>query len=82
MKKPLLLVIRGWLCVSFAPLVEVLAFIESGKVKALAQPDIKQRFAEQGSDPSGTTIAEFKQFIAGELDKWARIVKISSAKVE
>ena len=28
------------------------------------------------------TPVEFKQFIAGELDKWARIVKLSGAKVE
>ena len=57
---PAAALLGGQVQVLFAPLVEVLTFIESGKVKALAQPDIKQRFAEQGSDPSGTTLAEFK----------------------
>jgi tripartite-type tricarboxylate transporter receptor subunit TctC len=51
-------------------------------VKALAQADIKQRFAEQGADPAPTSPTEFRQFIATELDKWARLVKISGAKVE
>ena len=51
-------------------------------VKSLAMAEVKQRFAEQGSDPSGTTPAEFRQFITGELDKWARIVKVSGTKVQ
>ncbi len=51
-------------------------------VKALAQADMKQRFAEQGSDPAGTTPAEFRKFIAAEVGKWAKLVQISGAKVE
>ena len=68
--------------VSAATPADVIGKLNGAVVKALAQPDVKKRFAEQGSDPSGTTPAEFKQFIAGELDKWARIVKLSGAKVE
>ena len=51
-------------------------------VKALNQPDIRQRLAEQGSDPAGNSPAEFRQFIATEVDKWANIVRISGAKVD
>ncbi len=51
-------------------------------VKALNQADIKQRLAEQGADPAGTTPAEFRQFIVTEVDKWANIVRISGAKVD
>jgi tripartite-type tricarboxylate transporter receptor subunit TctC len=51
-------------------------------VKALAQSDIKQRLAEQGSEPAGNSPAEFRQFIASEVDKWANIVRISGAKVD
>lgn len=51
-------------------------------VKALNQADIKQRLAEQGSDPAGTSPAEFRQFIASEVGKWAKLVQISGAKVE
>jgi tripartite-type tricarboxylate transporter receptor subunit TctC len=51
-------------------------------VKALNQVDMKQRLAEQGSDPAGNTPAEFKQFIVAEAEKWATVVKISGAKVD
>ena len=54
----------------------------SAIVKALAQADIKQRLAEQGSNPAPNSPAEFRQFIAGELGKWAKLVQISGAKVD
>ena len=56
--------------------------LNSAIVKALNQADMKQRLAEQGSDPAGTSPAEFRQFIAGEVGKWAKLVQISGAKVE
>ena len=61
---------------------DITAKLNSAIVKALAQADIKQRLAEQGSDPAGNTPAEFRQFIAGEVGKWAKLVQISGAKVE
>ena len=126
----------GQIQVIFAPLVEVLAFVEAGKLKALGvttrqrsplfpdipaigellpgyevalwngivvpantpaeivnklnnaivraltQADIRQRLAEQGSEPSGNSPAEFRQFIAAEAEKWANLVRISGAKAE
>jgi tripartite-type tricarboxylate transporter receptor subunit TctC len=129
-------ILSGQIQVLFAPLVEVLAFVESGKlkglgvttrqrsslfpdipaigevlpgyevalwngivipantpaeivnklnnaiVKALNQADIKQRLAEQGSDPAGNSPAEFRQFIAAEVEKWGTLVRISGAKVD
>ena len=61
---------------------DIINKLNAAIAKSLAQPDIKQRFAEQGSDPAPTSPAEFRQFITTELDKWAKLVKISGAKVE
>ena len=61
---------------------DIVAKLNGAIVKALSQADIKQRLAEQGSDPAGNSPAEFKQFIATESEKWARIVRISGAKVD
>ncbi len=51
-------------------------------VKVLNQPEIKARLAEQGSEPVGNSPAEFKQFIAAEVEKWKSLVRISGARVE
>ena len=51
-------------------------------VKVLNQPDVKARFAEQGSEPVGNSPAEFRQFIAAEVGKWKELVRISGAKIE
>ncbi len=51
-------------------------------VKALNLPEIKARLAEQGSEPVGNSPAEFKQFIAAEVEKWRSLVRVSGAKVE
>jgi len=51
-------------------------------VKVLNQPDVKARLAEQGSEPVGSSPAEFRQFIATEVGKWKELVRISGAKIE
>jgi tripartite-type tricarboxylate transporter receptor subunit TctC len=61
---------------------DIVSKLNSSIIKALNQPDLKQRLAEQGSDPAGNSPAEFKQFISTEVDKWAAIVKVSGAKVD
>lgn len=61
---------------------EIVGKLNGAIVKSLQQADIKKRLAEQGSDPAGNTSAEFRQFIAAEVGKWAKLVQISGAKAE
>ena len=44
-------------------------------------PDLRERYAKLGADISGGTAAEFGAFIKAEHEKWARVVKLSGAKV-
>jgi len=46
---------------------------------ALALPDVKQKFAEQGAEPRGWDSAQTGRFIQAESAKWDKVIK--SAKV-
>jgi len=45
-------------------------------------PELRERYASLGADVSGGTPAEFGIFLRNEHEKWARVVKLSGAKVE
>jgi tripartite-type tricarboxylate transporter receptor subunit TctC len=49
---------------------------------ALADPKIKERYAELGSTVFPTMPVEFGKFIATETEKWGKVVKFSGAKVD
>jgi tripartite-type tricarboxylate transporter receptor subunit TctC len=51
-------------------------------VKALNAPDIKGRIEADGSQPVGSSPEEFRRFMQADLDKWAKLVKESGAKLD
>jgi tripartite-type tricarboxylate transporter receptor subunit TctC len=51
-------------------------------VRALKQPEIRDRFLREGADPIGSTPAEFSALVKAEFAKFAKVVKDSGAKLE
>ena len=49
---------------------------------ALALPDVKQKFAEQGVEPRGWSPEETGRFVRAEVDKWARVIKSANVTIE
>jgi tripartite-type tricarboxylate transporter receptor subunit TctC len=56
--------------------------IQADIAKALAVPEVRERFVAQGAQPGGSTPDQFAAFIRAETDKWTKVVKISNAKVD
>ena len=54
----------------------------AGVTKILSAPDMRARLAAQGAEASPDTPAQFAQFIASEIAKYARVVKASGARVD
>jgi tripartite-type tricarboxylate transporter receptor subunit TctC len=50
--------------------------------RALQARDVRERLAGLGAEPVGSTPAEFRAFVQGEIEKWARVVKASGARVD
>src|SRR5215213_9177446 len=46
-----------------------------GTPTAIADPAVKQKLADQGMKPIGDTPEHFREFIAGDAVKWAKVIK-------
>jgi tripartite-type tricarboxylate transporter receptor subunit TctC len=69
----------------FAPVATpkpVVARLNADMVKALNSPEMKERMALQGMDPSPSTPAELAAFVKVETAKWAKAAKDSGATAE
>jgi tripartite-type tricarboxylate transporter receptor subunit TctC len=49
---------------------------------ALAQPEVKEKFATAGLDTVSSTPAEFAAFIRSEIAKWAKVAKEANIRIE
>lgn len=58
------------------------AKIHAAMMKALAVPELKQRFFENGVAAAPLTPEEFTKFVNVETAKWQKVVTISGTKVE
>jgi tripartite-type tricarboxylate transporter receptor subunit TctC len=59
----------------------IVARLHAETVKALADPDVKKKFADLGVVAVSSTPEEFGRFIKAEVDKYARLIKEANIKV-
>jgi tripartite-type tricarboxylate transporter receptor subunit TctC len=60
----------------------VVARLNASILKALADPEVMKKMAEQGAEPRGEKPEQFAQFIQSETAKWGKIVKQSGATAD
>jgi tripartite-type tricarboxylate transporter receptor subunit TctC len=56
--------------------------LNADTVKALADPDVKKRFADLGVEAVSSTPAQFAAFIRAEMGKYAKLIKEANIKVQ
>lgn len=50
--------------------------------KLLNSPEVRDNWAKQGTTTMGMSIEQFDKFLRDEIVKWAKVVKLSGAKVD
>ena len=61
---------------------EIVNRLSMSLAKVLTLPASKAHFSEADKEPVGSTPAEFRKFIEGEIERFRLQVKISGAKVD
>jgi tripartite-type tricarboxylate transporter receptor subunit TctC len=74
----------GWwgVCVPRGTHSEIIDKLNKEINAALADPDIKARFADLGGTVLPGSPADFGKLIGDETEKWAKVIKFSGAKPE
>ena len=61
---------------------EIIATLNAVVVKAVQKPDFRARLAQLGADPLAENPEFFRKMLAQEIERWAKVVRISKAKPE
>jgi tripartite-type tricarboxylate transporter receptor subunit TctC len=51
-------------------------------VRALAAPDVREKLAAQGAEPSSFTPEEFARFLKEDTRRWTEVIRASGIRVE
>lgn len=60
----------------------IIAKLNAAIRQVLNDPAMRKTLADSGSTPVGNSSAEFKHVLAGEIDKWGKLVKLSGATID
>jgi tripartite-type tricarboxylate transporter receptor subunit TctC len=61
---------------------DIVAKLNAAMLKAIARPEVKERFATLGVEPLGGTPDEFAAFIRDDFAKWTQVIKDGNIKAE
>jgi tripartite-type tricarboxylate transporter receptor subunit TctC len=60
----------------------IITRVSEALMKAVRLPEIQAQFIALGADPVGSSPADFAAFVRRDMEKYARVVKLSGAKLD
>jgi tripartite-type tricarboxylate transporter receptor subunit TctC len=60
----------------------IITRLSEALVEAMRSPDIQSQFIALGADPVGSSPAEFAAFVRRDMEKYAKVVQISGARLD
>ncbi len=61
---------------------DIVSRLAAELTKALQSPDLKQRFATEGAEPSVMSREQFTRFVANEIQRWRKVAMEANIKPE
>jgi len=61
---------------------DIITKLHAGVVRALQNPDVRQRLLNDGAEPVGSSPGEFAAYLRNETEKWAKVIKAAGIKPE
>lgn len=61
---------------------DIITKLHAGVVRALQNPDVRQRLLNDGAEPVGSSPEEFATYLRSETVKWAKVIKAAGIKAE
>ena len=61
---------------------DIVAKLDAATLAILKLPDIRERLAQEGSEPMGSTPAQFAAYIKSEVIKWGAVVRAAGIKAD
>jgi tripartite-type tricarboxylate transporter receptor subunit TctC len=60
----------------------VITALNTAAMAALADPEVRARLAEQGTEPLGSTPEEYGRILRDEIARWGRVIAESGVRLE
>jgi tripartite-type tricarboxylate transporter receptor subunit TctC len=60
----------------------ILARLSSEVNRIVSSAEVKESWGRQGAVPMGMTVEQFDKFMREDIAKWAKVVKLSGAKID
>ena len=74
--------VGGQVNVMFVSAPQAIPQLKAGRIKALADPEVRGKLDAQGFDVVGSTPGEFLAFARAESEKWAKVIRDYNIRVE